>query len=42
MSTPKAFAAPSTHLTWLKKFCNQKQPKAIAGVDMTYKVGHTM
>ena len=38
-STPRIFAAPDSHLGWIKKFCDSTNPSAILGIDMTYKIG---
>ena len=39
MATPRIFAAPDTHLAWLKNYCNAANPKSVVGIDMTYKIG---
>ncbi|KXJ18326.1 High affinity nerve growth factor receptor, partial [Exaiptasia diaphana] len=38
-AAPNTFAATDTCLQWLRRFCSGSSPKAVAGVDMTYKLG---
>ena len=38
-ATPKTFAATDNCLRWVKHFCSGVKPEAIAGIDMTYKLG---
>ena len=38
-AAPNTFAASDTCLTWVKRFCTGIQPSAVAGIDMTYKLG---
>lgn len=33
------FAASETCVKWVKRFCTGTQPSAVAGIDMTYKLG---
>ena len=39
ISTPRIFAAPDSHLKWIKSFCNTENPMSHVGIDMTYKIG---
>ena len=38
-TTPRIFAAPDSHLKWLKLYWKPSHPFPI-GLDMTYKIGH--
>lgn len=38
-AAPNTFAASETCLKWVKRFCTGTQPSAVAGIDMTYKLG---
>ena len=36
---PSVFATTDTHMNWIKAYCLAENPKAVLGVDMTYKCG---
>ena len=38
-AAPNTFAATTTCTNWIKKFCKRQRTSAVAGIDMTYKLG---
>lgn len=38
-AAPNTFAASGTCLRWIQRFCSGTNPSAVAGIDMTYKLG---